>query len=256
MKRNKNRNLALTRSNPARLRSPVIRREAPAPIRNPRAAHYQLQRGHGFWSVTFAGHSAVLKHEKGLDYVAWLLAHPNHAPIHALDLVTRLAALEMPMADLPDPHTGRAVMLENGARVQERDPRLDVAIEMRETIRQQHRLEDLLEHPDTSEPVKAEAERELLALYAFEKRNSARVRNTAAKASDAVARAINRLVRRLASTTDSAGAPLETLRSFGQHLYSYILVPSGRSGRRTFSNTSGFPGCLQYTPPRGIVWDL
>src|SRR5882672_12830783 len=52
-------------------------------------ARYCLRKGQGYWQLTFAGQDAVLKHEQGLAYVAYLLLNPPDEPIHALALALR-----------------------------------------------------------------------------------------------------------------------------------------------------------------------
>src|SRR4051812_3038387 len=53
---------------------------------------FTLRRGLGFWELTFGGEKAVLKDEKGLAYVAYLLLNGPGEAVHALDMVTRIRA--------------------------------------------------------------------------------------------------------------------------------------------------------------------
>src|SRR5580765_8576816 len=46
-----------------------------------------LRRGRGFWHLVFDGEEAQFKHEKGAEYVAWLLI--ERGPFHALDLASK-----------------------------------------------------------------------------------------------------------------------------------------------------------------------
>src|SRR5947209_1255502 len=55
---------------------------------------YALRRGLGTWELTFKGQRAVLKHEKGINYVAYLLTHPSKEPLHALDLASRINSID------------------------------------------------------------------------------------------------------------------------------------------------------------------
>src|SRR6266850_6691132 len=48
---------------------------------------YVLWRRRGLWQVVFDGEEAQFKHEKGVEYVARLLA--ERGPFHALDLATK-----------------------------------------------------------------------------------------------------------------------------------------------------------------------
>src|SRR5207249_11798492 len=54
------------------------------------SARYSLRKGHGFWTLTFDGQQTVLKHEKGILYVSWLLHNPPEHPIHAVDLMAKI----------------------------------------------------------------------------------------------------------------------------------------------------------------------
>jgi len=93
--------------------------------------------------------------------------------------------------------------------------------------------------------VKAEIERELIELYAYEKKHSAKVRDSAAKASDAVSRAIKRLYEHLVNSRGLRNSLNPVLREFGEHIFQHILVASGRTGQGGFRNRSGFAGCFQ-----------
>src|SRR5436190_2679308 len=90
--------------------------------------HYCLKKDLGFWQLTFQGLNAIFKHEQGAFYVAYLLLNPPEEPIHALDLVTRIAALDRKNAGLPeivDPVTGATVSVETLATLQQRSLSLD-----------------------------------------------------------------------------------------------------------------------------------
>jgi hypothetical protein len=101
-------------------------------------------------------------------------------------LLTRVAASERKQAcimQLADPSSGQAVLLDRDARIQERNLGLDAAETMRATLRSQEQLEAILDDEDTIEPVRREAERQLIELYDYEKNNSRQVRNSAQKPS-------------------------------------------------------------------------
>jgi hypothetical protein len=212
------------------------------------------------WELTFNGHRAILKHEQGLHYVAYLLTHPPAEPIHALDLATRIAAIhrrQTGLPDIPDPLTGRSVPLQSDSRIQERSLGLDAAEAMRIVLHRQNELEAVLEDEDTIEPVREEAQRELIELYRYEERNTARTRDSAQKAVRAVRMAIKRFHQRLAIAVDAEGRPSPVLRAFAAHLNRYLLIPSARyAGNRRPRARAGAAatGCFTYEPPAGIVW--
>src|SRR5262245_53439630 len=62
-----------------------------SPLASPaRTTGHSLRKGLGFWTITFNGQDAIVKHERGIFYVAWLLTHPPQHPIHALDLMAKI----------------------------------------------------------------------------------------------------------------------------------------------------------------------
>ncbi len=227
------------------------------PPENTPAPQYALRKGLGFWELTFNGQHAVFKHEQGAYYVAYLLLHPPEQPIHALDLATRVQALQRKRAGLPeliDPDTGRALPLDQDATLQQRSLGLEAAETMRAVLRRQNLLEDLCEDEHTTEAVKREAERELIELYRYEENNTARTRDSAQRCVRAVRMAINRFYRHLAAALDAQGHPHPVLRAFAVHLEKYLLLPSLRfSVQGRLHAQSGLAGCFTYEPP-GVVW--
>jgi hypothetical protein len=221
------------------------------------ASRYSLKKGLGFWQLTFQGVNAIFKHEQGALYVTYLLLNPPEEPIHALDLLTRIAALDRKEAGLPeieDPVTGATLPLESHARLQERSLALDDAQLMRATLRSQNQLETILEDSQIIEPVRREVERELEALYRYEENNCLRTIDAAQKAVRTVRMAINRFCDHLAEATDIQGSPHAVLRLFAKHLRDHLLVPSARfPGGRTRAS-SGIAGCFTYEPPAAVTW--
>jgi hypothetical protein len=68
--------------------------EAPSPARAPvRAERGLLRRDGDVWKVGLGAEEAVLKHAKGLSFLATLLAHPGRE-FHVLDLLERDAPLD------------------------------------------------------------------------------------------------------------------------------------------------------------------
>ncbi len=111
-------------------------------------------RGLGFWELTFEGQQAIFKHELGALYVACLLLDPPSEPIHAVALA--LKAREMG-GQAPGP----------ADVVQQRSMGLEDAAAIRALWRRQRALERVLEDDRESEPVKAEALRELEEITEF-----------------------------------------------------------------------------------------
>ena len=208
--------------------------------------------------MRFDGREALFKHEQGATYVAYLLLNPPAEPIHALDLCARLNGAERNgsgIAELVDPTGGEVKQLDAGARLQERGLALEDAETMRAVLRTQEQLEALLEDEDRTEPEKQEAQRELIALYDYEKKHSCKIRDNAGKAADAVGRAMKRFYAHLAGAVDGNGGPHPVLRAFAEHIREHVLVPSGRCcGRGGPRPNAGVAGCFMYQPPTGVVW--
>jgi hypothetical protein len=223
-----------------------------------RSKKYSLMKGLGFWRLTFAGAEAVVKDDRGVNYVAFLLRQRAGEPIHALDMVTRLAAASGEhdgLSELKDPETGNLVALTSDARVQERASGLDEARVMRAVIQRQAELEALVDDESQSEPVREEAYGELEKLYAYEKRNCSRVRDTAAKASDAVGRALKRLEQKLHSAKNPDGTPNLVVQEFGQYVRAQILIPSGRGGWPGGARAAlGKGGYFVHEGKKGVEW--
>ncbi len=217
-----------------------------------------LRKGLGFWELTFGGRTAVFKHEQGAFYAAHLLLHPPAEPIHglALALLVRDARRQEPAtAEVRDPVSGRSVTVAEDAVLEQRGLGLDAAESLRAVRRRRRELEALLEDDGEIEPVKAEAQRELEALYRYEGTSEWQARDCAQKAADAVGKAIKRFQHHLAQAVDAEGRPHALLRAFAEHLRQHLLVPSGRAcGHGGFRQHRVYGGCFTYCPPPGVVW--
>jgi hypothetical protein len=217
-----------------------------------------LRRDLGFWRLTFAGQEGIFKHEQGAAYVAYLLLNPPKEPIHALDLCVRAGGRGGPgngIAELVDPVSGEVTPLTVEARLQERSLAPDDAQTMRAVLRTENQLEALLEDKSICEPVRREAERELIALYNYEGRHCQRTRDGAQKAADAVGKAIKRFYGHLAGAVEEGGRAHVSLRAFGEHIREHVLVASGRCrGPGGARRGSELAGCFLYEAPEGVVW--
>lgn len=217
-----------------------------------------LRKGLGFWELTYAGQTAVFKHEQGAFYVAYLLLHPPLEPIHGLALALQIRSVfarQTAAVEVFDPSTGTQVTVASDALLEQRGLGLDEAEAMRAARRRQRELEALLEDDNEIEPVKAEAQRELEALYRYQGSQDWQTRDTAQKAADAVGKAVKRFQQHLARSLDAAGEPHAVLRAFAEHLKQHLLIPSGRCcGHGGFRDRRAFGGCFTYCPPAGVVW--
>jgi hypothetical protein len=220
-----------------------------------REPDYSLRKDLGFWRLRYGGKAAILKHEKGLSYVHWLLTHPDES-LQAFELAARVAVLEgarVGVTEIRDPRTGRTVIVESNAVILERSLGLDEAEGMRKVLRKQAELEAYVDDENTTDPERAEAYEDLIALYEYEKVNSGRVRDVAAKASDAVGKAIKRLQKHCMEAKAANGAPNPVLQAFGAHILDYILAPSGRSLAHCGMRPKGYAGMFVYQG--SVVWN-
>ncbi|HEV2394498.1 MAG TPA: hypothetical protein VG146_19280 [Verrucomicrobiae bacterium] len=235
--------------------TPETERAPAAIIHKPR---YALRKGLGVWHLIFDFKEADIRHEKGLLYVAWLLYNPPEQPIHAIDLMAKIPEIyrqQLGLAPIVDPTTGKAAPLQSRARIQERSLSLDDAQAMRAIFKKEKELEAILDSEDESEPVKAEALRELEAISEFQRRHASRSQDSARRVNDGVRKAIKRLERHLSTALDQNGTPHPVLYPFALHLQKYILTPSSQhpgSAARPGKPTSAAP--LTYEPPRGTQW--
>jgi hypothetical protein len=228
----------------------------PIPSINPsRRVLFSLRRGMGAWRLRFAGEEAVLKHEQGLLYVAWLLYHPPSQPVHAIELAANLFELKEAESAATSivAATGCSVVVERASRLQERSLGLDEAEALRRLRRKMRELETVLDDADEIEPVKAEARRELEAIMEYQRGRPGGVADNAQRTVRAVRMAITRLHRHLAVALDAEGNPHRVVRAFAAHVEQHLLFASARRCRR-HSGGAGYAGCFTYEPPPEVRW--
>ena len=210
---------------------------------SPRDEHpYALDRGLGYWELTFEGRHATFKHEAGASYVAFLLLHPRPQPTHALALA--LDARTMFSSQAPGP---AEVILQ-------RYLGLDYAETVRSLRRRQHALEAVLDDRHEIEPVKAEVLRELEGIADSLRQSSWRSHECARKCTRAVSLAIQLLLAHLARAVDAEGRPHPVLQAFARHLEEHLLVPSGRERAKGGEQADALSGWYIYVPPPGVAW--
>ena len=204
-------------------------------------ASYALRRDQGFWHLTFGGRGAILRHERGLAYVAFLIMDPTEEPIHGLALTFKVQAMEKGLAG-------------GAGLVQERNLALDDAEAARRLFLKQRELERVVDDEGEAEPVRQEALRDLEAIYSFQRKNLSRTRNVAQQASDSVGKAMKRFYDRLAKAVYSDGRPHLVLRAFAMHIKLTILIPSGRcAGHGGCRPAGGCGGFFKYERTEGVI---
>jgi hypothetical protein len=217
-----------------------------------------LRQDLGVWALTFAGREAGLRHEQGLYYVAYLLTHPPQEPLHGLAVALRALTLydprQLAAEEVPSALT-QGVTPRIDAPLQERSLGLEHANEAWLVRRKQLELEAIVDDEDQIEPVRSEAQFELIDIYEYQKHNQKRTMDAAQRAVRAVRMAIRRLHEGLANAVDPSGRPHGVLRPFAEHLEKHLLLPSARySEHKRLSARAGLAGCFTYERPPGVVW--
>jgi len=235
--------------------SAILHLPRSAPIRHSIRHHF------GFWSLDFDGHRAVFDHEQGAYYVAYLLLNPPAEPIHGLALELKANAYYQQRPDEPcetlivDPDTGKTNALLCDAAVVERHLCADDGEGLASLQRKIEELEAILSNDDASEPVKAEVQRELKELYAYQRKNLSVTLSAAQKAVRAVRQAIYHFHKTLASAVHADGEPHSVLRPFAHYLEQYLLIPTARYSKPSrVHSIARVAGCFTYEPPRGVKW--
>ena len=121
---------------------------------HPNDCQYALCRGVAYWALVFQGQEAIFKHELGAQYVACLLLDPPSEPIHALALALKARERAGQVAEPDEVAQDRGMGLEDTAAVQA-------------LWRRERALERVLADRHETEPVKAEALRELEEVTEF-----------------------------------------------------------------------------------------
>ncbi len=226
-----------------------------------RRPRYSLRRHTGFWSLTFNGQEVCFDHEQGAYYVAYLLLNPPSEPIHGMALELKAHAFFGDISNrdcetiMTHPFTGEAVIISADAVIVQRNLLLDEKEGVGYLRRKVRELEAIMADETASEPVKAEVQRELQGIYAYEKHGMPVAMNAARYAVRAVRRAIQRFHLHLATAAKVDGSPDPILRQFAFHLLRHLIIPSARYSERGRARTkTGVAGCFTYEPPTDVRW--
>jgi hypothetical protein len=231
---------------------------------------YALRQRRWLWHLVFDGEEAQFKHEKGVEYVARLLA--ERGPFRALDLAAKqvrnppsfqTSARQVP----PSPGFGATSaeremrslreVLDVGGTVQERSASLDEREARQALMEQRRRLEAVARDETAPERKRAAAQRDIEAIVKHLRSEPRRPTDEAQRAVRAVRMAIKRFHRNLLAAVDERGRPDRVLAAFGEHLERHLLIPSGRySGARAREARGELAGCFVYEEPQNVVWSF
>jgi len=220
---------------------------------------YALWRRRGLWLVVFDGEEAQFKHEKGVEYVARLLA--EQGPFHALDLATKAGGGNVSTGRVhrtnrsPTEASLREVLDVEG-RVQERSAALDEK-EARQALMDQRRRLEAVARDETAPALRrVAARRDIEAIVKHLRSQPRRPTDEAQRAVRAVRMAIKRFHGNLGAAAHERGRPDRVLAAFAEHLERHLLIPSGRySGARARAARGELAGCFVYERPKGVEWN-
>ena len=230
-----------------------------APVPASGAVAYSLYRDGPLWHLTFHGRTAVLKHEKGLSYVAEMLGHPGR-PIKKLSLAVKYSTSRSAGSggvEVFDPATGQLDLPSNSEAVHQLSLAADNLEARRACQARERQLAEVIRDPRRTKAAREEAKAELAQITAYLAKDSRQLRDATKTAGDAVRSAICKLLRNLVAGSGSASSPGSVQREFARHLQRHLLVPSGRYADPKARKARGeLTGCLLYEPPPGVVWNL
>jgi hypothetical protein len=232
-----------------------------APLASPPSEQprYALHRDGDLWHLTFNRGQAILKHERGICYVAEVLSHLRE-PLKKLNLAAKFSppkAKARGSIEVYDPATGRYDTPASAEPVHEAALAADDN-EARKAYKERAReLKDTIDDPTESEGAKQAAREELQAIIAHLSKDSRQLRDSTKGAGDAVGKAIKRLLDNLFEPAGSAASPHSVRRDFAEHLQRYLLIPSRRYAAPKARKARGdLTGCLLYDPPPGVFWTV
>jgi hypothetical protein len=220
---------------------------------------YSLYRDGPLWHLTFHGRPAVLKHEKGLSYVAETLSHPGQ-PIKKLSLAVNYSASRSAGSggvEVFDPATGQLDLPSSSEAVHQLSLAADDLEARRACQARGRQLAEAIRDPRKTKAAREEARAELEQITAYLAKDSRQLRDATKAAGDAVRSAICKLLRNLVAGSGSASSPRSVQREFARHLQRHLVIPSGRYARPKARKARGeLTGCLLYEPPPEVVWSL
>ena len=220
---------------------------------------YSLDRDGPLWHLAFQGRPAVLKHEKGLCYVAEMLSHPCQ-PIKKLSLAVKYSGSRSAGSggvEVFDPASGQLDLPSNSEAMHQLSLAADDLEARRACQARGRQLAEAIRDPKKTKAAWEEARAELAQITACLAKDSRRLRDATKAAGDAVRSAIHKLFRNLVAGSGSASSPGSVQREFARHLQRHLVTPSGRyAGPKARKARGELTGCLLYEPPPGVVWNL
>jgi 7-cyano-7-deazaguanine synthase in queuosine biosynthesis len=199
---------------------------------------YRLTKDLGWWQLVFKGESAVVRDDRAVTFLNYLLKNPPDEPMHATELEVR--ALGAPVVN---GEVKGVVQEATGATLTSGDNTI-----LRRKLRELKAASEDETLPESERRNAAEEIEKLLeASMADKPRNG-----EAARAAERVRKALSRLIGELKATKDSQGNPHRVLCPFARHLEDCVYLPSVGGKKR--AGAVGRAGCFTYMPPDGVKW--
>jgi hypothetical protein len=247
--------LAPTAASAAPSQSAAFAGPTPLPTSDP--VFCVLRRDGPLWHLTLQGRTAVLKHEKGLCYVAEMLSHPDQ-PIKKLNLAVKFSGSRSAGSggvEVFDPGSGQLRVPSNSDAVHQWSLAADDLEARRAGQARARQLAETIRDPKKTKAAREEARAEQEEITAYLAKDSRQHRDATKAAGDAVRSAIRKLLRNLVGGSASAASPGSVQREFARHLQRHLLIPSGRyAGPKARQARGELTGCLLYEPPPGMLW--
>ena len=198
--------------------TPLIREAVLHPEhRTPANNHLSLFNTDGFWELRLGAHHAVLVQDQALFYVAFLLAHPGQ-PFLPLDLAEKVYELYGAHPDFR-----QNLLALDSQLLQARHAEV-----LRQKVKQ---LEAILDDEDQTEPVKAEALRELANLYSLQDAAQSEITQSTESIGHLILSSLYRLYLSIAdgpALKTEHTDPQNPVRPFARYLLRHVLIPSIR----------------------------
>jgi hypothetical protein len=194
---------------------------------------YSLRREPGCWVLLFEDGQAHLKHELGLDYVAYLLSYPDQW-VPSATLFSRFSAghrKDPGAAELPDPETGLGIPLVDGVGAGQSPRDRDEEEARRRYRAKRFEYKERMGDPTIQEGARAEAKAAYDELSAFLKKHYRPAPSPGDDVTKLVHRSIQRLCDHLRESRSREITPSPVALALAEYIQQHILVPSRRYTR-------------------------
>lgn len=221
-------------------------------------SRYRIHEQPGGWQIVFAGKEASVGNLKGMNLIAHLLKNPPTAPVHILELESRVLpvpSLDTIAGEMETADDDESVGLSISDRLKEFNLNMDNADSNAALAAMLPGLKEKIADPETGGKDRALAEKTITEIQAFLDDGGPKHVDQASKAYERVRQQFIRLLKKLRQPLGSTGTPSPELVDFAEHLEEHLLKPSRRYSKNRRSRVkAGVAQTLTYEPPPGIAW--